>query len=283
MQQLGLWRHFRCWLLPAALILPTAAAHSAEEAIGLPHPWQMGMQETVTSFGRDMSAFHHNLLILVSAVCVLVAALLLIAMFRFSEKRNPVPSRTTHHTLLEVVWTIVPVLILVAVAVPSFRLLRDQLTIPKPDVVVKVTGLSWYWNYEYPPDQGGFKFDSILVQDENLKPTDRRLFTVDNEMVVPVDKVVKIQVTSADVIHSWAVPAFGLKMDAIPGRLNEIWFKADREGVYHGQCSELCGNGHAYMPITVRVVSNEAYAAWIADAKKKYAFATQSFTVAENR
>lgn len=271
-------------LLPAFLVpLAPAAAYAQETSPGLPKPWQMGMQQTVTSFGHDMYVFHHNILLLVTAICVFVAALLLIVMFRFNEKRNPSPSRTTHHTGLEVAWTIVPVLILVAVAVPSFRLLRDQLTVPKADIVVKATGYSWYWGYEYPNDQGGFKFDSIMVPEEDLKPDQLRLLSVDNEMVVPVNKVVKLQATAADVIHSWAVPAFGLKIDAIPGRLNEMWFKTDREGVYHGQCSELCGNGHAFMPIVVRVVSETAYTAWLEDAKKKFASSEASFAVAAYR
>jgi cytochrome c oxidase subunit 2 len=191
---------------------------------------------------------------------------------RFGERRNPTPSRTTHNTLLEVAWTVVPVLILVAIVIPSFRILREQLIIPKPDVVVKVTGYAWYWGYEYPADQGGgFKFDSNMIDPKDLKPGQPKLLSADNEMVVPVNKVVKVQVTAADVLHSWAVPSFGFKIDAIPGRLNEMWFKADRTGVYYGQCSELCGNGHPYMPIEIRVVSEQQFAAWLAEAKQKYA------------
>ncbi len=276
-------RRFGLSLLSLLTILVPLTAHAAESAPGLPRPWQMGMQETVTRFGQSMYSFHNNVLLLITGVCIFVAILLLIVMFRFNEKRNPTPSRTTHHTGLEIIWTIVPVLILVAVSVPSFRLLRDQLTIPKADIVVKATGYSWYWGYEYPADQGGFQFNSTLVPEEELKPGQLRLLSVDNEMVVPVNKVIKLQTTSADVIHSWAVPAFGLKIDAIPGRLNEMWFKAEREGVYHGQCSELCGNGHAYMPIVVRVVSEEAYIAWRDSAKKKFAETQAPFMIAETR
>lgn len=284
MQFETLLRRFGLPLLGLLTILvPFAVAHAEEGAPGLPRPWQMGMQETVTRFGQSMYSFHTNVLLLITGVCVFVAILLLIVMFRFGEKRNPNPSRTTHHTGLEIIWTIVPVLILVAVSVPSFRLLKDQLTIPKADIVVKATGYSWYWGYEYPADQGGFQFNSTLVPEEELKPGQLRLLSVDNEMVVPVNKVIKLQTTSADVIHSWAVPAFGLKIDAIPGRLNEMWFKAEREGVYHGQCSELCGNGHAYMPIVVRVVSEEAYRAWLDDAKKKFAAIQAPFMIAETR
>jgi len=267
----------------AGLAVKTLPANAQESVPGLPRPWQMGMQETVTGLGREMFAFHDGLLLLVTAVCIFVAVLLIIVIVRFSERRNPVPARTTHHTGLEIAWTIIPVLILVAIAIPSFRLLRNQLILPKADIVVKATGYSWYWGYEYPGDQGGFKFDSILVDEQSLKPGQLRLLTVDNEMVVPVNKIVRIQVTSADVIHSWAVPALGFKIDGVPGRLNEMWFKAEREGVYHGQCSELCGNGHAFMPIVVRVVSDEAYTAWLSEAKQKYAVIDSPYAVAANR
>lgn len=230
------------------------------------------MQGMVTELGRDMSSFHTYLVWLITAICLFVLALIVVIVVRFNENRNPVPSRTTHNTLIEVAWTIVPVLILVAIAIPSFRLLRQQLITPPSDLVVKVTGYSWYWGYEYPADQGGgFKFDSNMVDAKDLKQGQPRLLTVDNEMVVPVGKTVKVQVTAADVLHSFAMPAFGIKVDAVPGRLNETWFRADAEGVYHGQCSELCGNGHPYMPITIRVVSEQQYAAWLTEAKQKFA------------
>jgi len=230
------------------------------------------MQEMVTEVGRQVSNFHTYLVWLITAICLFVLALLLVIVARFNEGKHPVPSKTTHHTLLEVAWTIVPVLILVAIAIPSFRLLRLQLVPPPADLVVKVTGYSWYWGYEYPADQGGgFKFDSNMVDAKDLKPDQPKLLTVDNDMVVPVNKNVLVQVTSADVLHAFALPSFAVKIDAIPGRLNETWFRADREGVYHGQCSELCGNGHPYMPITIRVVSEQQYAAWLAEAKQKYA------------
>jgi cytochrome c oxidase subunit II len=226
----------------------------------------------VTEVGRQVSNFHTYLVWLITAICLFVLALLLVIVARFNENKNPVPSRTTHNTLLEVAWTIVPVLILVAIAIPSFRLLRLQLVPPPADIVVKVTGYSWYWGYEYPADQGGgFKFDSNMVDAKDLKEGQPKLLTVDNEMVVPVHKNVLLQITSADVLHSFALPSFVVKMDAVPGRLNETWFRAEQEGVYHGQCSELCGNGHPYMPITIRVVNEQQYAAWLAEAKQKYA------------
>jgi cytochrome c oxidase subunit II len=176
-----------------------------------------------------------------------------------------VPSRTTHNALIEVAWTLIPVLILVAIAVPSFRLLFLQLDIPKADLTIKATGKQWYWSYAY-PDNGKFEFDSLMAQDKQP-----RLLGVDNEMVVPVNKVIRVQTTGADVIHSFAVPAFGIKIDAIPGRLNETWFKATKLGMFYGQCSELCGKDHAFMPIAVKVVSDQEFAAWVAGAKKKYA------------
>jgi cytochrome c oxidase subunit 2 len=263
--------------LRSALALAGAAlglgwgATAAMAGTGHPDPWQMGMQGTVTDIGHQVSAFHDWLLWLITAISLFVLALIIAIIVKFREDKNPVPSRTTHNTLLEVAWTVVPVLILVAIAIPSFRVLREQLVIPPHDMIVKATGYAWYWGYEYPGEQAGFKFDSNMVTDENLKPDQPRLMTVDNEMVVPVNKVIRLQITAADVLHNFAVPAIGMRLDAVPGRLNETWFRADREGVYHGHCSELCGNGHPYMPITVRVVSEQAYAAWVSEAKQKYA------------
>jgi cytochrome c oxidase subunit 2 len=259
--------------LSTAAVALVLGISEAWAAAGRPSPWETGMQEMVTELGQSVSNFHTYLVWLVVVICLFVAALLIAVVVRFNERANPVPSRTTHNTLLEVAWTIVPVLILVAIAIPSFRLLRQQLVPPQADVVVKATGYSWYWGYEYPADQGGgFKFDSNIITDPSaLKPDQPRLLGADNAMVVPVGKVVRVQVTSADVIHAFAMPSFYIKIDAIPGRLNETWFKAEKEGVYYGQCSELCGNGHPYMPIEIRVVSEQQYAAWLAEAKQKYA------------
>jgi len=188
---------------------------------------------------------------------------------KFNAKANPTPSKTTHNTLIEVAWTVIPVIILVAIAVPSFRILFYQLNTPPADVTIKATGKQWYWSYSYPDSK--FEFDSIMLKDNERKAEQPRLLAVDNEMVVPVNKVIRVHVIGADVIHAFAVPSFGIKIDAIPGRLNETWFKATREGVYYGQCSELCGKDHAFMPIEVHVVSEQAFAAWLEDAKKKYA------------
>ena len=241
--------------------------------IGYAEPGQIGFQVGVTPIANEIHGFHDKILLpIIVVICVFVAALLLVCVYRFNENAHPVPSKSTHNTLLEVAWTVVPVLLLVIIAVPSFRLLTHQLVIPTADVTVKATGKQWYWSYSYPKDQaGGFGYDSALLTDDQLKPGDLHLLSVDNELVVPVNKVIAVQVTGADVIHSFIVQSLGVRIDAVPGRLNETWFKADREGVYYGQCSKLCGKDHAYMPIEVRVVSQEAYEAWLQDAKKKYA------------
>ena len=240
------------------------------QVVGQPTPWQMGMQLPVTPVGQEIYGFNTFLFWITTAIAVFVMVLLGIIVVRFNARANPVPSRTTHNTVLEVVWTIVPVVILLLIAVPSFRLLFVELDVPKPDLTVKATGKQWLWSYSY-PDNGNFEFDSTVVQDKDLKPGQPRLLTVDNEMVVPVNKVVHVLVTGADVIHSFAVPSFGIRIDAIPGRINDTWFKATREGMYYGQCSELCGVDHAFMPIAVRVVSEKEFTAWAAQTKQKYA------------
>jgi len=214
--------------------------------------------------------FHNFLFWLITIITLFVLALLVIVMVKFNAKANPIPSKTTHNTLIEVAWTIIPVLILVGIAVPSFRLLFQQLDIPKADLTIKATGKQWYWSYSY-PDHGKFEFDSLMVAEKDLKPGQPRLLAADNEMVVPVNKVVRIQTTGADVIHAFAVPAFGIKIDSVPGRLNETWFKATKVGMFYGQCSELCGKDHAFMPIAVRVVNDQEFAAWVEGAKKKFA------------
>jgi len=257
------------WALAALLAVVTGGAALA--ATGQPTPWQVGMQPAVTGVAGEVVVFHTALVWLITGICIFVAVLLVWCIVRFNETKNPIPSRTSHNTLIEVAWTIIPVLILVAIAIPSFRVLRDQLIVPTPDVVVKVTGHAWYWSYEYPQDQGGFEFVSNLVEEGDLQPGQPRLLAVDNEFVVPVNRVIHVQVTAADVIHAFGVPSLGVKIDAIPGRLNETWFRATREGLYYGQCYELCGARHAYMPIAVRVVSEEQYAQWLAEAQQRFA------------
>jgi cytochrome c oxidase subunit 2 len=267
----------------AAAAALAGATGVASAGTGAPSPWQMDLQGMVTETGRGVADFHYWLLWIITAISLFVLVLIVAIVIRFNERKNPIPARTTHNTLLEVAWTIVPVLILIGIAIPSFRILREQLVIPPHDIVVKATGNSWYWNYEYPADQGGFRFDSNMVEEKDLKPGQPRLLTVDNEMVVPIGKVVRLQVTAADVMHNFAVPSLGQRLDAIPGRLNETWFQADQEGVYYGQCSELCGNGHPYMPITVRVVSEQQYQAWLAEAKQKFAAAGTATQLAKAR
>jgi cytochrome c oxidase subunit 2 len=230
-----------------------------------PQPWEMTLQPAASPVMENIISFHNLLLVIITVITLFVLALLVIVVVKFNAKTNPVPSRTTHNTLIEVAWTLIPVLILVAIAVPSFRLLFQQLDIPKADLTVKATGKQWYWSYSY-PDNGKFEFDSLLAQDKQP-----RLLGVDNEMVVPVNKVIRVQTTGADVIHAFAVPSFGIKIDSIPGRLNETWFKATKVGMYYGQCSELCGKDHAFMPIAVRVVEDQEFAAWVETAKKKFA------------
>jgi cytochrome c oxidase subunit II len=244
-----------------------ASAATALAASGEPSPWALGLHEAASPVMTDITWFHNFLLVIITAITIFVLVLLLTVMIRFNARANPAPSRTTHNALIEVMWTIVPVLILLAIAVPSFRLLFLELDPPKADLTVKATGKQWYWSYNY-PDNGNFEFDSLLVEDKDLKPGQPRLLTVDNEMVVPVNKVVHVLVTGADVIHSFAVPSFGIKIDAVPGRLNDTWFKATSEGRFHGQCSELCGKDHAFMPITVRVVNDSEFAAWVEQEKK---------------
>jgi cytochrome c oxidase subunit 2 len=247
------------------------AGGTAFAELGQPAPWEYKLQGSATQVMDDITSFHNWLLITITLITLFVLALLAIIVVKFNAKANPVPSRTTHNTLIEVAWTLFPVLILVAIAVPSFRLLFLELDLPKADLTIKATGKQWYWSYAY-PDNGKFEFDSLLACDEaRQKCQEPRLLTVDNEVVVPVNKVIRVETTGADVIHSFAVPAFGIKIDAVPGRLNETWFKANKVGVYYGQCSELCGKDHAYMPIAVRVVSDQDFAAWVETAKKKFA------------
>ena len=230
-----------------------------------PQPWEITLQEAATPVMASIISFHNLLLWIITIITLFVLVLLVLVVVKFNAKANPVPSKTTHNTLIEVAWTLIPVLILVAIAVPSFRLLFQQLDIPKADLTVKVTGKQWYWSYAY-PDNGKFEFDSLMAADKQP-----RLLGVDNEMVVPVNKVIRVQTTGADVIHAFAVPSFGIKIDSIPGRLNETWFKATKTGMYYGQCSELCGKDHSFMPIAVRVVNDQEFASWVEAAKKKYA------------
>jgi len=250
----------------------------AQAGYGQPTPWQMNLQQSASPVMTDIVWFHDFLLWVIAAITLFVLVLLVIIIVRFNSRANPVPSRTTHHTALEVIWTVVPVLILVSIAVPSFRLLFLELKVPPADITVKATGKQWFWSYSYPDAK--FEFDSLMLQDKDRKADQPRLLAVDNEMVVPINKVVRLQVVGADVIHSFSIPSFGIKIDAVPGRVNETWFKAEREGMYYGQCSQLCGRDHAFMPIAIRVVKDSEYSAWVDQAKKKYAEGDASGLVA---
>ena len=243
-----------------------ADAQDAFAAIGAPSDWQINLPDSVTPMLDSMKSFNDLVLIIIVAIVLFVMGLLAWVMIRYRESVNPVPSRLSHNTTLEVLWTIVPVLVLVVIAIPSFRLLFRQFDFPKPDVVVKATGKQWYWSYEYPDAK--VAFDSYPIDDKDLKPGQLRNLSVDNEMVVPVNKVVQVLITGGDVIHQWAVPSFGTRADGIPGRINRTWFIAREPGIYYGECSALCGQGHAYMPIAVKVVSDEDFGKWISDKQK---------------
>ena len=249
-------------LAVAGVTLAAGGAAFAEE-LGQPSPWAFDLQGAATPVMDSIMHFHNLLLVIVTVITLFVTALLGMVVFKFNSRANPVPSRTTHNTLIEVAWTLIPVLILVGIAVPSFRLLFQELDIPKADVTIKATGNQWNWTYSYPDDK--IEYTSIMLSEEDrgkLSAPPPRLLGVDHAIVVPVDKIVRVQTTGADVIHSFAVPAFGIKIDAIPGRLNETWFKATKLGIYYGQCSELCGKDHAFMPIAVKVVNDKDYADW---------------------
>jgi cytochrome c oxidase subunit 2 len=246
-------------------------ALSTTAALALPHNYQLGMQPAVSPVMDRIEEFHQELVVIITLITLFVGALMLWIVIRYNKRANPVPSKTHHNTLLEVAWTVIPVIILVIIAVPSFKLLYFEAAIPKPDLTIKAIGKQWFWTYEY-SSEGKFQYDSLGLSDDAAKKANEpRLLGVDNVVVVPVNKVVEIDTTGADVIHSWAVPQFGVKMDAVPGRINRTWFKATEIGTYYGECSELCGAKHAFMPIEVKVVSDADYATWLAGAKKKYA------------
>jgi len=235
-----------------------------------PKEWQLGFQEAASQSMREITQFHDGLLLpIIISISVFVLFLMIYVCIRFRASKNPNPSKTTHNVTVEVLWTLIPCLILIVMAVPSFKILYKQDTIPKADLTVKAIGYQWYWGYEYPDEN--IIFDSYMIEDKDLKENQPRLLAVDNEVVVPVNKVVKVLITANDVIHAWALPSFGVKRDAVPGRINETWFKAEKVGTYYGQCSELCGIKHAFMPITVKVVSEEDYQEWLTGAKIKFA------------
>ena len=247
-----------------------ATTYATSSLANQPKEWQLGFQNPASESMREIVNFHNNLLLpIIIAISVFVLFLMAYACIRFRASRNPNPSKTTHNVAVEILWTLIPCLILIVITVPSFKILYKQDTIPKSDITIKAVGYQWYWGYEYPDEN--IIFESYMVQEKELKKNQPRLLTVDNEVVVPVNKVVKVLITANDVLHAWALPAFGVKRDAMPGRVNETWFKAEKVGTYYGQCSELCGIKHAFMPITVKVVTEEEYTQWLSEAKVKFA------------
>jgi cytochrome c oxidase subunit II len=243
------------------------------QAQNLPHDYQLGLQPAVTPVMERINAFHDILLVLITVITIFVLVLMAYVMWRFSEKRNPTPSKTTHHFMLELAWTVVPVLILIAIAFPSFRLLYFSDQVQDADITVKAIGRQWYWSFEY-PDHGNFTFDAYMVAEEDLQPGQPRLLTADNALVLPVDTNIRFLVTASDVLHNFAMPQFGLKTDAVPGRINETWAYVPAEfagQTFYGQCSELCGTGHAYMPIMIQMVTKAEFAAWTEKAREEFA------------
>ena len=246
-------------------LMAAAGAEAAE-----PKPWQFGFQPSATEVMDRLSAFHDLLLIIITLIAAFVLGLLVYVMWRFNHRRNPVPSRTSHNTVIEMLWTVVPVLILIIIAVPSFKLMYYMDRVPNAEMTIKVTGHQWYWSYEY-PDQGGLAFDSNIIPEAELKPGQKRLLDVDNPLVVPADTIIRVEVTGTDVIHSWFVPSFGVQEYAIVGRLNESWMRIEHAGTYYGQCTQICGVNHAFMPIKVEALSKDEFQHWLGEAKKKFA------------
>jgi cytochrome c oxidase subunit 2 len=267
----------------AAMVVFGGAADALAQAAQGPVPWQLGLQEPASERMTRIVDLHNFVLWIITAICIFVLALLVWIAVRYNAKANPTPTATTHNTTLEVLWTVIPVAILVAIAIPSFRLLYYEDVIPPADITIKAIGKQWYWSYEY-PDNGNFTFDALMLADRVAAQQGvPRLLGTNNHVVVPINKTVRIITTGADVIHAWTIPAFGVKIDAVPGKLNQTWFNATREGTFYGECSELCGARHAFMPITVEVVSQERFDQWVAEARTKFATVGAPTRLAEER
>lgn len=268
-------------LFTALTALP-ALAQGGLEVIGKPVERGTGFQPAATELARDLQSLDWLILVIITVICIFVTGLLIYVIMRYNRRVNPTPAGFTHHTPIEIAWTVVPIVVLVFIGAFSLPVLFKQQEIPEADITIKVTGYQWYWGYEYVDHD--FGFDSFMLGKEDLEANgyapDEYLLATDTAVVVPIGKTVVMQVTGADVIHAWTIPAFGVKQDAVPGRLAELWFAAEKEGMYFGQCSELCGKDHAYMPITVKVVSEEAYAAWLDGAIEEYAGTPRSVNVA---
>lgn len=260
-----------------AIVLFAAQARAAQ-----PLPWQLGFQPPATPVQAWIEAFNNELTVIIGLITVFVLGLMLYVIIRFNHRRHPVPTRTTHNTVIEILWTVIPVVILVIIAVPSFKVMFFMARVPADAMPIDVTGHQWYWSYKY-PQQGGLAFDSTLVQEANLKPGEPRLLTVNNPLVVPVGTDIRVTVASTDVIHSWFMPSFGVQEYAMPGHENESWFRIEQPGTYRGQCNQICGLNHAFMPIEVKAVSKAAFQEWLADAKKRFATAETPVRVAATR
>ena len=265
---------FKIYLLTAMLaFLFPVLSNANEDGLGVATNWGIDLQNPISEVAKDVYDMHFFVFIVMTLITLFVLGLLIWVCYRYSEKNNKNPSKTVHNTLVEILWTAIPVLILVVIAVPSFKLLYKQDVIPEPDLTIKAIGYQWYWGYEY-PDHGNFSYEAFMLQGEDEVEDGRpfkRMLTTDTIVVVPVNKIVRVQVTAADVLHSWAVPAFSVKTDAVPGRLNETWFKAEKTGIYYGMCSELCGVNHQSMPIEIHVVTENEFTKWVAESQKKYA------------
>lgn len=259
---------FSLFLFAALMLGFAVLALGGAAAWAEPRPWGIGLQDPATPVAERLHEFHNMLLIIIAAIVLFVMGLLLYVMLRFNARANPKPSTTTHNVMLEVLWTVVPVVILIVIAVPSFKLLYYMDRTAEPEMTLKITGYQWYWGYEY-PDHGDISLMSNMIPDDQIDPSKGqvRLLSTDNPVILPVDTNIQLIVTAADVIHSFAVPAFGVKIDAVPGRLNETWVRIEKPGVYYGQCSEICGIGHAFMPIEIIAVSKEDFAAWVANQR----------------
>jgi cytochrome c oxidase subunit 2 len=259
------------WLLAAAAgcvfsLLATPFAW-AQGVVGSPRPWEIGMQHSFGPIKDRVITLHNEVLVIITLITLFVGGLLIWVMYRYNAQRNPVPSQTSHNTVIEILWTVVPVLILVVIAIPSFRLIYYQDRTPDPDLTIKVTGHQWYWEYSY-PDQGNLDIESRYVHDEDLKPGQLRLLDVDNQLVIPVGKKIRILTNSSDVIHSFFIPSLGVQRYAIPGRTIETWVEADQVGTFYGECNQICGQDHSRMPISVRALSEADFNAWVEQAKK---------------
>lgn len=264
------WGRMRVFAVLSAILAASGLATPESAFAAGPWPWEVGMRPPATPVMQRLEAFNDELTVIIFVIVAVVLALLLYVMVRFNHRRNPVPSRTAHHSLLEIVWTIVPILILVTIAVPSFKLMFYMDNVTHPQMVIKVTGHQWYWTYDY-PTAGKISFNSIIVPNSKLKAGQKEFLTVDHPLVVPVGTNIRVLVTSSDVIHSWFVPAFGVQEYAVPGRVNHAWFRVLRPGTYYGECNQICGVNHALMPIEIKVLSKPAFARWLATAKKQFA------------